>query len=147
MLINPFHFFVITRTLSNCLEMVLTITALYFWFSSVPTSVEATVGDATIEQDQFGKGASWAAQLWDPSPELKQLRTSLTLAAIACIMRPTNGLTWLCLLPFVFLSNTKREWIVSSERRRPFWVISRWPLLRQLTGTHLTMIREAVLCG
>ncbi|KAI8375524.1 Alg9-like mannosyltransferase family-domain-containing protein [Blakeslea trispora] len=58
------------RTLSNSTEMALTMVALNYWpLPGVPSSTS----------------------------QMKNYRIALLLAAIACVMRPTNGLIWLFL--------------------------------------------------
>ncbi|RIA93004.1 Glycosyltransferase Family 22 protein [Glomus cerebriforme] len=68
-IISWFNFFCSIRMLSNSIETVLTTVALYYWpwpsFSMI----------------------SW-------NDRIKTLRVSLTLAAICCILRPTNVIIW-----------------------------------------------------
>ncbi|KAI8374976.1 Alg9-like mannosyltransferase family-domain-containing protein [Choanephora cucurbitarum] len=63
-----FNFHMAARTLSNSTEMALTMIALNFWpLPNVPSSASQT----------------------------KHYRIALFLAALACVMRPTNGIIWL----------------------------------------------------
>ncbi|MCJ1251171.1 glycosylphosphatidylinositol anchor biosynthesis [Trapelia coarctata] len=104
---NPWQWFCSTRTLSNCLETTLTIIALYLWpweMSSDATEVSADVSETSTDEKQ-----------------LTTLRGSLLLAAVACVLRPTNVLIWACLACFAFLRGATRE--------------------------RLVLIRETALCG
>ncbi|CAN6466607.1 unnamed protein product [Victoria cruziana] len=69
---NWFMFYCITRTLSNSLEAVLTIMAIYYWPSLKCSS---------------------------PTHELQitSRKTALVIAAFACIIRPTNAVIWIYL--------------------------------------------------
>ncbi|CAG8483973.1 2949_t:CDS:2, partial [Funneliformis mosseae] len=69
-IISWFNFFCSIRTLSNSIETVLTIIALYYW--PWPT---------------FSNLISW-------NDRIKMLRVSLSLAAVCCILRPTNAIIW-----------------------------------------------------
>ncbi|XP_020115189.1 GPI mannosyltransferase 3-like isoform X1 [Ananas comosus] len=66
--VNWFMFFCITRTLSNSLETVLTITGLFYWFSSITSSKQVPVASRKL---------------------------ALIIAALACAVRPTSAITWL----------------------------------------------------
>ncbi|KAK4196133.1 family 22 putative glycosyltransferase [Triangularia verruculosa] len=76
--LNPWQWYVSTRTFSNSLETTLTIAALSYW----PWEL---LGDAKETKEeplkQKGRGNS--------------LRISLVLAAIAVLLRPTNLFIWL----------------------------------------------------
>ncbi|KAK9097974.1 hypothetical protein Syun_025019 [Stephania yunnanensis] len=67
-LTNWFMFFCFTRTLSNCLETVLTLMGLYYFPSFRESSKPSCVTSRTL---------------------------GLALAALACAIRPTSAITWL----------------------------------------------------
>ncbi|XP_072968817.1 mannosyltransferase APTG1 [Typha angustifolia] len=67
-LVNWFMFFCFTRTLSNCLEAVLTVTGLFYWFYSIDSSKQGQVASRKL---------------------------ALFTAALACAIRPTSAITWL----------------------------------------------------
>ncbi|OJJ46812.1 hypothetical protein ASPZODRAFT_15506 [Penicilliopsis zonata CBS 506.65] len=91
--VSPWQWFCATRTFSNCLETTLTIAALTFW----PESLEPG------------------------SLQTGRLRSCFVLAAVACVLRPTNALVWLALAGFALYR-------------------SRWSARRAL-------LREALVCG
>ncbi|KAG2187447.1 hypothetical protein INT44_005135, partial [Umbelopsis vinacea] len=68
-LVSFFNFHMAARTLSNSLEMVLTVIALNYW--PIDGTVDYTSG-------------TW----------IRDFRVSLAWAALACIIRPTNALIW-----------------------------------------------------
>ncbi|KAL5362064.1 Alg9-like mannosyltransferase family-domain-containing protein [Aspergillus floccosus] len=101
--LSPWQWFCSTRTLSNCLETSITIVALYLWpweWSVGTASNSRTDGDRRL---------------------LNRLRQCLCLAALACILRPTNILIWMTLAGVAWV---RRSW---SQRR--------------------TLCREVLLCG
>ncbi|CAG8888392.1 unnamed protein product [Penicillium egyptiacum] len=112
--LNPWQWFCSTRTLSNCLETTLTIVALELW--PWPWSAGPTVGNARekitsnqvrgTDQDRSG---------------IVGLHQCLPLAALACILRPTNILVWATLAGFA-------------------WLRTSWPQRKIL-------ILEAIVCG
>ncbi|CAB5179365.1 unnamed protein product [Rhizophagus irregularis] len=69
-IVSWFNFFCSIRMLSNSIETVLTTVALYYW-----------------PWPSFSNFMSW-------NDRIKALRISLTLAAICCILRPTNVIVW-----------------------------------------------------
>jgi GPI mannosyltransferase 3 len=80
-LFNWFMFFCITRTLSNSLETVLTVTGLYYWFAALESSKGTSVSN-------------------DRAPSRKM---ALTIAALACAIRPTSAITWIYVGPLDFI--------------------------------------------
>ncbi|KAL5120181.1 glycosylphosphatidylinositol anchor biosynthesis [Pleosporales sp. CAS-2024a] len=94
-----------TRTLSNCLETTITTTAIYYWPWHCPRPAA------------HGKAADKEKHL----ASLSALRLSLLLAALACVLRPTNALVWLS----VFVPT--------------FWQANNW--LRHV------LVREILSCG
>lgn len=80
-LLSPWNWFCSTRTLSNALETTLTAIALHYWPWSWLLSTTKTRGEQK-------------AGLTSTKPPPKRLYASLALAALACILRPTNVLIW-----------------------------------------------------
>ncbi|GLA10937.1 glycosylphosphatidylinositol anchor biosynthesis [Aspergillus niger] len=117
-IISPWQWFCSTRTLSNCLETSLTIVALYMWpwvWSSDPSTTTQTRGSPSRSlKSQTNEDQSDTAVL-------SRFRQCLVLAAVACILRPTNLLIWMVLASLLLYRST--------------------PLRRA------TLVREALLCG
>ncbi|KZV18039.1 GPI mannosyltransferase 3-like [Dorcoceras hygrometricum] len=67
-LTNWFMFFCITRTLSNCLESVLTLVSLYYW----PC--------ITVSSNAYSSSSR---------------KFALAMAALACAIRPTSAIIWI----------------------------------------------------
>ncbi|EEP77405.1 conserved hypothetical protein [Uncinocarpus reesii 1704] len=88
--LSPWQWFCSTRTLSNCLETTLTVAALYYWPWDWSTA--------------GGSSGQAARQPKTLEPEQSHLRKCLLLAALACILRPTNLIIWLCLVTFPFFT-------------------------------------------
>ncbi|KAJ5657158.1 uncharacterized protein N7484_000807 [Penicillium longicatenatum] len=87
-IISPWQWFCSTRTLSNCLETTLTIVAMGLW----PWQWSAN----SIVQNLHNKADDEKAEANNPQL-LRSLRQCLSLAAVACILRPTNIIIWLAL--------------------------------------------------
>jgi GPI mannosyltransferase 3 len=87
-LVNWFMFFCITRTLSNSLETVLTVAGLYYWF----TAMESSRGSSVDSQRASSR------------------KMALTIAALACAVRPTSAITWIYvgLLDFIHIKSKCR---------------------------------------
>ncbi|KAL5199441.1 hypothetical protein ABZP36_020644 [Zizania latifolia] len=79
-LVNWFMFFCITRTLSNSLETVLTVSGLYYWF----VAIKSSKGTLVVPKQQAASKQS------PPSRKM-----ALVIAALACAIRPTSAITWL----------------------------------------------------
>ncbi|KAE8344125.1 hypothetical protein BDV24DRAFT_160673 [Aspergillus arachidicola] len=104
--LSPWQWFCSTRTLSNCLETTITIVALNLWpwewsSESTPTvqprrNTRSTTRDTGL--DSTGDGAV-----------VVRLRKCLTLAALACILRPTNILIWVGLAGVAWFQSAWRE--------------------------------------
>jgi GPI mannosyltransferase 3 len=135
---SPWQWFCSTRTLSNCLETALTIAALNYWpwhvslEESVTDSVdmygmrithEEEDDDDDDDDDPLSKSVvQWVILGRQLSPrERDRIRVCLVLAALACVLRPTNVLIWMCLAGFAISKATRTEAIV--------------------------LVREIVLCG
>ncbi|KAE8326772.1 GPI mannosyltransferase 3 [Aspergillus sergii] len=104
--LSPWQWFCSTRTLSNCLETTITIVALNLWpwewsSESTPTvqprrNTRSTTRDTGL--NSTGDGAV-----------VVRLRKCLTLAALACILRPTNILIWMGLAGVAWFRSAWRE--------------------------------------
>ncbi len=94
-LVNWFMFFCITRTLSNSMETVLTVTGLYYWF----VAIESVQGNSVVSKQQAASKQS------PPSRKM-----ALLIAALACAIRPTSAITWLYvgLLDFIQMKSKSR---------------------------------------
>ncbi|KAL9042597.1 MAG: hypothetical protein Q9214_003731 [Letrouitia sp. 1 TL-2023] len=93
---SPWQWFCSTRTLSNCLETSLTIIALYSWpwhWSIVKTDEET---------DEYGLRKDGEVD------ELAKLSRCLLLAALACVLRPTNIMIWACLASIILWQTVAR---------------------------------------
>lgn len=111
---SPWQWYVSTRTFSNSLETTLTIMALYYW----PWEL---LGSA--------KPAKENPRAPGPLRSLWPLRASLSLAALAVILRPTNVLIWITIVGVALTRVTMKG---SSPLS--------WAII-------FTLVREAVLCG
>ncbi|GJN80521.1 glycosylphosphatidylinositol anchor biosynthesis [Purpureocillium lilacinum] len=111
---SPWQWYVSTRTFSNSLETTLTIMALYYW----PWEL---LGSA--------KPAKENPRAPGPLRSLWPLRASLSLAALAVVLRPTNVLIWITIVGVALTRVTMKG---SSPLS--------WAII-------FTLVREAVLCG
>ncbi|KAF2840612.1 glycosyltransferase family 22 protein [Patellaria atrata CBS 101060] len=95
-IVSPWQWFCSTRTLSNCLETTLTLVALEFWpWQWIPNS-DGKI--RTVKKHDIN------------SNQIIRFTLSLSLAAFACILRPTNALIWICLfLPTLFGATTHQK--------------------------------------
>ncbi|GFN13104.1 glycosylphosphatidylinositol anchor biosynthesis [Aspergillus tubingensis] len=117
-IVSPWQWFCSTRTLSNCLETSLTITALYLW------PWVWSLDPSTTTQPKRSPSRSLKPrpdEVQSDTAVLSRLRRCLVLAAVACILRPTNVLIWMVLASLLLYRST--------------------PLRRA------TLVREALLCG
>ncbi|KAJ6003477.1 hypothetical protein N7451_006024 [Penicillium sp. IBT 35674x] len=96
-IISPWQWFCSTRTLSNCLETTLTIVALDLWPWKWSTK---SMVDNTYENTGHGNTEANNTQL------LRSLRRCLALAAVACVLRPTNIIIWLALAAVTWLRSS-----------------------------------------
>ena len=97
---SPWQWFCSTRTLSNSLETVLTVAALYYWpwslysdASAIASCSAAPKAVSKTKRTFFG-----TSEILQTVLDRKHLRLSLFLAAIACLLRPTNILIWLSIV-------------------------------------------------
>ncbi|KAI9767564.1 MAG: hypothetical protein M1840_005601 [Geoglossum simile] len=103
--------FCATRTLSNCLETTLTVAALNLW--PWHWSLAASKHD---KRDDVGLRVPRTAYIAWPVDELARLRRALLLAALACVLRPTNALIWICVsLPLLFHASGKERFVLFRE--------------------------------
>ncbi|KAJ5923460.1 GPI mannosyltransferase [Penicillium verhagenii] len=109
--VNPWQWFCSTRTLSNCLETTLTIVALDQW------PWQWSAGSPAADSRKNG-GEKAKAQ---DRRVLLSLRKCLSLAAVACILRPTNIIIWITLAALA-------------------WLRISWSL-------RTILVREVLLCG
>lgn len=115
-ILSPWQWFCSTRTLSNCLETTITVVALDLW----PWQWSAGVvsGDSRKNVGN-GKGAAqdrrlvsrydrndWTLHEQPLTRIVTRLRQCLCLAALACILRPTNILIWATLASFAWVRTT-----------------------------------------
>jgi hypothetical protein len=70
-MVNWFTFFSMVRTLSNSLETTLTIVALFYWSITMKSKAQQNTNWMTSRQ------------------------SALTVAAVSCVIRPTNGIIWI----------------------------------------------------
>ncbi|KAF9637165.1 glycosyltransferase family 22 protein [Lasiodiplodia theobromae] len=114
---SPWQWFCSTRTLSNCLETTLTAAALVWWPWQWPLTScsSSTAAPASVQKDVARRPIS------AHSGEIFHLRLSLLAAALACVLRPTNALIWICI-------SAPTLWQASTRER-------------------LALVKWAVLCG
>lgn len=100
---SPWQWFCATRTLSNSLETVLTVAALYYWpwslYSDASAVTSCSAAPKAVSKTQwtfFG-----TSEILQTVLDRKHLRLSLFLAGIACLLRPTNILIWLSIVTIV----------------------------------------------
>ncbi|KAB8239591.1 putative glycosylphosphatidylinositol-alpha 1,2 mannosyltransferase [Aspergillus alliaceus] len=103
--LSPWQWFCSTRTLSNCLETTITIVALNLWpwewsSESIP-QVQPRRNTRSMGRDAEREDTSDLVLL-------VRLRYCLILAAIACMLRPTNILIWMSLAGVAWLRSTWR---------------------------------------
>ncbi|KAL8630846.1 hypothetical protein Q9189_003431 [Teloschistes chrysophthalmus] len=136
---SAWQWFCSTRTLSNCLETTLTVVALHQW--PWHWSLEAT-GDEPADEYGLREDCGQAE-------ELAKLCRCFLLAAVACVLRPTNVLIWICLACFSLWKTSasgrmlKLPWVNGS-----FWVhitsLAHGPATRR---ERIFLVLEAAICG
>jgi GPI mannosyltransferase 3 len=143
---SPWQWFCSTRTFSNCLEMTLTVVALYNWPWHWSVNHE---GESHFQIDSQGLRVRDADNpTKGVTNETTRLRKSLLLAAVATILRPTNILIWLALTFTTFLRREKKQWLVKVPFTEQTALVdaATWTLIPsqpELTA----FVREATLCG
>ncbi|OKL56510.1 GPI mannosyltransferase 3 [Talaromyces atroroseus] len=134
--LNPWQWFCSTRTFSNCAETTLTVVALYFWpwdwFLDIKDD-EKEDDDTTDDADETLESMSRQSRYRWPGLDgdiftimfltvaLSSLRKSLLLAALACVLRPTNVIIWVCVAGFAIYNSPRSAFLI--------------------------LLREAALCG
>ncbi|KAI1460627.1 glycosyltransferase family 22 protein [Annulohypoxylon moriforme] len=118
-LLNPWQWYTATRTFSNCFETTLTAMALYYF----PWGLLGT------EDDGNSKSKYSSIPLFETWGQVNSLRLSLTLAAFAVLLRPTNVLIWLAIATLTLTRAT----------------LGGKSLLTK--GNLLIIYREVLLCG
>ncbi|KAN0064538.1 glycosylphosphatidylinositol anchor biosynthesis [Thecaphora frezii] len=103
-LTNLYSFFTATRTFSNTLEATITIIALYYWpFIPLASWSSTAGGEGVLRTSEVPSSQDLPTDAsLDRTVSLRKLycRTlsrSLWLAALACLLRPTNGVIWIFL--------------------------------------------------
>lgn len=130
--LNPWQWFCSTRTLSNCVETSVTIVALDLWpwqWSAGTSSDSNRRSNARSEKGatEGHKLLSRYGPVYKTPPRqplmhiAHSLRQCLSLAALACILRPTNILIWATLATVA-------------------WVRTSW-------SQRKVLVREVLLCG
>ncbi|EZF31465.1 hypothetical protein H109_02558 [Trichophyton interdigitale MR816] len=104
--LSPWQWFCSTRTLSNCLETSLTITALYLW------------------PWQWSLPGRWPLATTRDTHNKSSLRICLILASLACVLRPTNTIIWFCLAANLVYTTLRQ-----SQTSRLSWTKSLEPLI------------------
>ncbi|KAE8452483.1 hypothetical protein EG329_000385 [Mollisiaceae sp. DMI_Dod_QoI] len=131
-LLSPWNWFCSTRTFSNSLETTLTIVAMYFWPWRMSSDTILGAGSDPSQSNEEDEPTPVAAKssesgVFETVKSVKHLRIALLLAGTACILRPTNGLIWFCvLMPTIsgMVSGTRASF-----------------------SDNLILLREAILCG
>ena len=143
--LSPWQWFCSTRTLSNCLETTLTIAALNYWpwqWSIAPTENDRENENLLRKEDTDDE---------ENLSEVSKLRICLLLAALACVLRPTNLLIWLCLTCLTVLQPTAEASIIPVR-----WADKLFGIQIQASSIgfghatrreRIVLFREAVLCG
>ncbi|KAF2833999.1 hypothetical protein CC86DRAFT_365741 [Ophiobolus disseminans] len=105
-LCSPWQWFCSTRTLSNCLETTISTIAIYYWPWHWPrTATDSKTGDKDRSQIAVQDLGS-----------LSELRASLLLAALACVLRPTNALVWLSVsVPTFWQASNRLRYVLVRE--------------------------------
>ena len=78
-----------------------------------------------------------------------RLRRCLLLAALACILRPTNVMIWICLVCFtVFRMVSKGSMLSLPWEGMQFWAQLTFPsLLPSARLERIRLLREVIVCG
>lgn len=158
-MVSPWQWFVSTRTLSNCLETTLTIIALHQWpwhWSLDATGDEETDKYGLREDPRPDQVKELAKCVSENDENVERARSTayrlcrcLLLAAVACVLRPTNVLIWACLACFSLWESSSRGRILKLPRiEGGLWVnitsIAHGPATRR---ERMVLVLEAVVCG
>ena len=141
--VSPWQWFCSTRTFSNGLETTLTIVALYFWpWHWLPdTETDPDCDERGLRKERESDHEKLS--------ELSKLRRCLTLAGIACILRPTNILIWLPLGLSIMFRMREVGWFYSLPKLKQNILINfSYPSIRRDSQTEsIALMREGVICG
>lgn len=145
-IVSPWQWFCSTRTLSNGLETTLTVVALTQWpwhwgLNGHQKTQDSVENSETEEQETVATD--------DSADVIDNLRQCLLLAAVACLLRPTNIFIWIFLSAETFLRSSSGGWLVPLNRSgSSFWVqYSYLPSWRTDLRKRLIMLRQGILCG
>lgn len=136
----------------------MTVVALNFW--PWQWSMDAEEDDEfdndglriNEKQSDVDEKAKLVTDFWDrkQNPDSKnRLRRCLLLAALACILRPTNILIWICFATFALLRITTHGKMLSLPwEGTQIWVhISSLSFLPATKQERKVLLTEACLCG
>ncbi len=123
----------------------------------MPPQEDEDLGEDSIRQkaghDQTEEMGMSAIGFWDQVMHIVDLqwglRRCLFLAALACILRPTNVLIWICLACFtLFRVITYGKMVGLPLIRAPLWIhISDLTLSPATMQERHMLIREGIICG
>lgn len=114
---------------------------------------EARSEDSDLDQDEVDEMAKSAPSLWEHIKQSidweSRLRRCLLLAALACILRPTNILIWVCFACFAVLRIvTEGKMLSLPWEGMQIWVQLTFPVFLPATKKErLTLLREVTFCG
>ena len=158
---------------------MLTVIALYFWpwqWSLDPQDGDEFDGDGlrkseneahaeqnsedqkvedqeSEDRDDIDEMAKSVPSLWDRIKHSidwhNRLRRCLFLAALACVLRPTNVLIWICFACFVILRIATHGKVLSLpwEGMQLWLIVSSLSLLPATKKERLVLMGEVALCG
>ena len=80
---------------------------------------------------------------------IRRICRCLLLAALACVLRPTNILIWICLAVFQLWRTTTFGWLVPFRRpETPVWIqVSGFTYGPATSKERIILVVEAALCG
>ncbi|KAE8550688.1 hypothetical protein EYB25_006916 [Talaromyces marneffei] len=102
--LSPWQWFCSTRTFSNSAETTLTIVALYFW----PWEWFLDNQEMDAEEEEEREEEDEPDEPFESASRQSSLRKCLLLAALACVLRPTNIIIWACMAGFAVY---QRPWL------------------------------------
>ncbi|KAL8997925.1 MAG: hypothetical protein Q9169_002918 [Polycauliona sp. 2 TL-2023] len=157
--VSPWQWFVSTRTLSNCLETALTVIALHQWpwhWSLHATGDEETDKYGLREESKPDRVKELAKCVSGDDENMGRTHSTayrlcrcLLLAAVACILRPTNILIWICLASFsLWKSSSSGRIIKLPWVHGGLWVnitsIAHGPASKR---ERMVLVLETIVCG
>lgn len=116
-------------------------------------SEEAKSEDEEVDEQEVDETAKSVFSLWDRLKQSidsqRRLRRCLLLAALACILRPTNVLIWISIACFAILRiTTQGKMLPLPWEGMQIWVQLTSPVLLPATKKErLTLLRDIILCG